>query len=116
MLGFFHYLLKLLSGHKQWHVLVLVVLSVQLIVAAWFLQQQRLQDAQHIEQLFEFNTLSATMANHAVAVSQLELSEFDKLAPSVEHYQQKLDVLRPMYRQGVSASCQTFRQLNDTWL
>jgi len=115
MPSFFHYLLTLLSGHKRWHVLLLIILLCQIAIAAWFLTQQRLQHTQYVEQLFELNAQSALMANHAVAISQLKLNEFGKLTTSVEHYQQKLDELRPAYQQGVSSSWQTFKQLGEIW-
>ena len=115
MPSFFQYLLKLFSGYKQWHVLVLVVLSIQLVVPAWFLHQQREQCTQNIEQLFDLNALSASMTRQAVAISQLQLGDFEKLALSTEHYQQKLDVLRPVFQQNASISRQTFKHLNDIW-
>ncbi|MBL4851781.1 MAG: hypothetical protein JKY90_05820, partial [Gammaproteobacteria bacterium] len=91
------------------------VLLVQIVVSAWFLHQHREQDVKHINQLLSLNSLSALMANHAVAISQLKLNEFVKLASNVERYQQNLDVLRPGYQQGESESWQTFKQLNDIW-
>jgi len=115
MPDFFRYLLMLFNDRKRWHVLLLLVLLAQIVVSAWFLHQQRDQDVKHINQLLSLNSLSALMANHAVAISQLKLNEFVKLASNVERYQQNLDVLRPGYQQGESESWQTFKQLNDIW-
>ncbi|NOX26748.1 MAG: hypothetical protein GXP21_00895 [Gammaproteobacteria bacterium] len=115
MHDFFHYLLTLFNGNKRWHVALLIALLLQVGVAAWFLHQQGAESEAHVEQLFSLNAQSALMASHAVAISQLELNAFEKLASSVEGYQQGLDVLRPSYQKDVSDSWQTFKQLSDIW-
>ncbi len=115
MSGFLHYLLTLLSGHRRWHVLLLVLLLAQLIASVWFLRQQQLLATQHIEQLFELNRLSAPIANHAVAISQLNLNELEKLTAGIERYQQTLDMLKPVYLRGAGDSRQLFKRLNDIW-
>lgn len=115
MHDFFHYLLTLINGNKRWHVALLIVLLLQIGLAAWFLHQQHIKSEDHVGQLLDLNAQSALMANHAVVISQLELSAFEKLASNIERYQQRIDMLQPRYQQNVNDSWQTFKQLSDTW-